>query len=82
MVKLKGIFNTGKPNKRISDIISIESPQAFRNSVKELKKGNFTLHERRALTLAQNRARASLGRKNLSNKERKQMMEVANIRWQ
>lgn len=77
----KSMFDTGEPNKRISDIISIESPAAFRRSVKELKRGNFTLRERKALTLAQNRARASLIRKNLSDKERKQMRSIANIRW-
>lgn len=67
-------------NKRLSRIISIKSPAAFRRAIKILKRGDFTLREMRALVLAQNRAKAQLNRRNLSPKERRQFREISKIR--
>lgn len=59
--------------------ISIENPASFRKSVKVLSSGGLSLKEFRALKLAQARAKATLNRKNLSKKERKQMREITKI---
>lgn len=75
----KNLFHTGKPNKRLADAISIKNPNQFRESISKLKTNGLSLKERRALILAQNRAKAQLGRKNLSIKERKQMREISHI---
>jgi len=69
-------------SKRLAKIISITSPTAFRKAIKILKKGGLTLTERRALILAQNRAKAILKRKTLSTKERKQFEAIAKIKIQ
>lgn len=74
-----GLFDTGKPNKRLAKIISIESPKAFKKSIKELKKGGLTTEEKRALVLARNRAGAMLNKKNLSFRERMEMTEIKNM---
>ena len=78
MVKKKSLFFKSK-DKRISQIINITSPTAFKKSIKVLKKGGITLKEKRSLVLAKNRASAQLKRKNLSTKERKQMRSIKNI---
>lgn len=75
-----GLFNIEIKNKRIADIISIESPTKFRESMKELKKGYFTNNEKKSLVLAQNRARAILNKKNLSEREKKQFIEISKIK--
>ena len=67
-------------NPRLAKIISIESPTAFRKSIRLLSRGGLTLKEKRALVLAQNRARAQLGRKNLSLKERRQFGTISKIK--
>ena len=59
--------------------ISITSPFTFKESIKSLTKGGLNLKEKRALVLAQNRARAQLKRKNLSSKERKQFKAISKI---
>jgi len=64
---------------RLARAISITSPSAFRKSIKTLKKGGITTREKRALVLAQNRARVQLKRKNLSRKERKQFGEISKM---
>jgi len=72
----------GKPkSKKIAKIISIESPTAFKQSIKTLKKGGLTLHERRALQLAENRAGAMLKKKDLSKKERKQLSKIKGMKF-
>lgn len=79
MAKRKTLFFPAK-SKRLARIISIKSPTAFRKSIRTLKKGGVTLKEKRALVLAQNRARAILKKKNLSVKERKQFREISKIK--
>jgi len=75
MTSNKGLFFESK-NKRLSRIISITSPTAFNKSIRELKKGGLTTTEKRALVLARNRAGAIAKKKNLSTKERRQMMKI------
>jgi hypothetical protein len=62
----------------LAKIISIESPSAFRASIRKLKKMGIGAREKRALVLAQNRARAMLKRRNLSEKERRQLQAIVN----
>ena len=78
-VKGKTLFFPAK-SKRLARIISIKSPTAFRKSIRTLKKGGLKTNEKRALVLAQNRARAILKKKNLSIKERKQFREISKIK--
>lgn len=77
---IKSIFGGKVKSKRRAEIISIESPAAFRRSIKELKKKRFTVGDQRALQLAKNRATAMLNRKNLSAKERKQFRQISKIK--
>jgi len=82
-VKKKGLFFPPK-NKRIAKIIRIDTPKNAGKSIKELKKlidkGKITIDQAiKYVTTAANRAKASLNRKNLSKKERREMKEVANI---
>ncbi len=79
----KGLFRPAK-NKKIAEIIKIDTPKNARGSVRELAKmidrGKITIDQAiRYVTTAANRAKASLNRKNLSKKERKEMKEVANV---
>ena len=67
-------------SRRLASQISITSPQAFQKSIKTIKKGGVTLKEFRGLQLAQNRARAQLGRKNLSLRERLQFNTIATMK--
>jgi hypothetical protein len=66
-------------HRKLAEIISIESPAAFRESIRKLKKMGIGAREKRALVLAQNRARAMLRRRNLSEKERRELEEIARI---
>ena len=66
-------------SKALANKISIKNPTIFRQSIKRIKKGGITLHERRALILAKNIAKAQLKRKNLSQKERKQFRSISKI---
>ena len=75
----KTIFFPPK-HKKLADIISIESPAAFRRSIQALKKGGLNATEKRALVLAQNRAKAMLKKRNLSDKERRELQAIARIR--
>ena len=75
----KSIFFPPK-HKRLSKIISIRSPAAFRKSIRTLKKGGITRTEQRALVLARTRAAAQLGRRDLSAKEHKQFKAIAEMR--
>ncbi len=79
----KGLFRPAK-NKKIAEIIKIDTPKNARGSVKELAKmidkGKITIDQAiKYVTNAANRAKASLNRKNLSKKERKEMKEVARV---
>jgi len=72
--------------KYLSEIVSFENPskarksaRALLESVKEAKRRDKALREARALTYAANRAKASLNRKNLSPKERRETKEVYEI---
>ncbi len=81
--KKKGLFRPAK-NKKIAEIIKIDSPKNARGSIKELAKmidkGKITIDQAiKYVTTAANRAKASLNRKNLSSRERKEMKEVAKI---
>ena len=75
---VKSLFFPSK-HKRLARIIKISSPSEFRKSIKELMKNGLTLTEKRALTLARNRATAQLGRENLSDKEREEFMIISNM---
>jgi len=79
MVKFtKSIFFPPK-DKKLARKISIKTPNRFRKSISDLKKGGVTLKERKALTLARTRASIQLRRKNLSMKERKQFRSIAHM---
>lgn len=69
-----------RKNKRLADNISIRSPTAFKQSITALRKGRYSSIERRALVLAQARAKLQLKRKNLSAKERMQMKKIASTK--
>lgn len=79
MAKKNTIFGPPK-NKRLAGIISIKSPAAFRKSITTLKKGGLSGTEKKALVLAQNRARAILKKKNLSTKEKVQMGAISRMK--
>jgi hypothetical protein len=66
-------------NRKLADIISIESPAAFRESIRKLKRMGLDARAKRALVLAQNRAKAMLKKKSLSAKERRQLAQIARI---
>jgi hypothetical protein len=72
----KTIFFPPK-NRKLAAIISIESPAAFRASIRKLKAMGIGAREKRALVLAQNRARAMLKKKSLSEKERRELAAIA-----
>lgn len=77
MKKIKNTLFFKPKHPSIAKKISIESPTAFKQSIKELKKNGLTKLERKCLILAQNRAKVQLHRKNLSSKERKQFKTIA-----
>ena len=66
-------------HKKLADIISIESPAAFRGSIRRLKQDGISTTEKRALVLAQNRAKAMLKKRSLSATERRQLEAIARI---
>ena len=66
-------------HKKLSDIISIESPAAFRASIRRLQRMGIGATEKRALVLAQNRAKAMLKKRMLSAKERRELEAIARI---
>ncbi len=67
-------------HRTLSEIISIESPGAFRKSIAILRKIGIGAREKRALVLAQNRARAMLKKRTLSPKERRELDAIARMR--
>ena len=67
-------------HQKLSAIISIESPAAFRESIRTLRRMGTGLREKRALVLAQNRAKAMLKKQGLSRKERKELQAIAEMR--
>ena len=77
--KGRGLFFKAK-NPRLARVITITSPTGFRQSIRTLKRKGITLQEKRALVLAQNRARAQLRRRNLSRKERRQFTAISKIK--
>ena len=74
----KTIFSPPRHSK-LADVISIESPEAFRESIRRLKRKGIGATEKRALVLAQNRAKAMLKKRSLSPKERKEMEAIARM---
>ena len=66
-------------SRKLADIISIESPAAFRESIRKLKRMGLDARAKRALVLAQNRAKAMLKKKALSAKERRQFAQIARM---
>ena len=60
--------------------ICIESPAAFRRAIQTLKRGGLNATEKRALVLAQNRAKAMLKKRNLSSKERRELHAIGRMR--
>ena len=80
-MKRKTLFFKSR-RKRLSDIISISSPEAFRASINQLRGADkkVTLSIKRALVLAQNRARAILKKKNLSAQERREFRKIIKIK--
>jgi hypothetical protein len=66
-------------HKTLADIISIESPAAFRQSIRRLKPLGIGPREKRALVLAQNRAKAMLKKRTLSAKERRELQSIARM---
>jgi hypothetical protein len=64
-------------HRKLAEIISIASPAAFRESIRTLKKMGIGAREKRALVLAQNRAKAMLKKKSLSEKERRELQAIA-----
>ena len=66
-------------NRRLADIVSIESPAAFKRSIRMLAADGLDTREKRALVLAQNRARAMLKRRSLSAKERREFQQIASM---
>ncbi len=74
-----GLFDIKPKSKRLARIISIKSPQDFIRSIRIIKKGGVTLQEKRALVLAQNRARAIL-KKKISLKERIEFIKISKIK--
>jgi hypothetical protein len=67
-------------HRKLSEVISIESPAAFRESIRELRKTGIGAREKRALVLAQNRARAMLKKRSLSDKERRELQAIVQMR--
>src|SRR5437867_1253971 len=67
-------------NRRLSGIITIKSPEAFRQSIRKLSADGLDAREKRVLVLAQNRARAMLKKKSQSQGERKELGETARLR--
>lgn len=75
-----GLFDIKVKSQRLANIISIRSPEAFRQSIRKIKQDGVTLAEKRSLILAQNRVRAQLKRKALSMKERIAFLKIAKMK--
>ena len=86
MARKKSMFYKPPKHKKLAEIISLESPTKARKSasiLKRLFKSAKSRKEKRiikqATVLAANRAKAAAKRKHLSQKERKQYREEAEI---
>ncbi len=80
MAVRRGLFNGSPKSSRLAKIIKIDSPTAFKKSVRILKRGGLSTKEKRALVFAQNRAGAQLKRKNLSSQERRQFKAIIRVK--
>ena len=80
MVKLPSEILAETSNPRLKELVDITSPTAFRRGLKEAKKGGFTREESKAFSLGKAAATLQLMRKNISPKERKQFMQIQQIR--
>lgn len=59
--------------------ISITSPAEFMRSIDRVMADGYSIRDRRALVLAQNRVRAQLNRKNLKPETRMKFMAISRI---
>ena len=66
-------------NPALARKIKISSVGEFIQSIQRVKADGYTVRDQRALTLAQNRAKAQLNRRNLSPQKRKQFMIISRI---
>ena len=84
MARRKSLFFPPR-HRKIADIISIESPKKARHAIKTLlrmaKKAprQKKVLIKRSIVLAANRAEASAKRKNLSQKEKRELRTVARL---
>jgi hypothetical protein len=76
---MKTLFFKPK-NKSLAKIITITSVKGFKDSIRKLRKKGITTEEKRALVLAQNRARAHLKKKTLSPSVRKRFKAIAKLK--
>ena len=74
-----GLYDSKVKHQSIADKITIKTPEGFKESIKQLEKGGLSKTEYKGLVLAQNRAVGMLGRKNLSEKERKEDKLIGKI---
>jgi hypothetical protein len=74
----KTIFFPPK-NRKLAELISIGSPQAFRQSIRKVQRIGIGAREKRALVLAKNRAKAMLKKRSLSPKERREFETIARM---
>ena len=75
----RSLFTGKTKSAKLAREITITSPSAFHESIKKVHKGNYGVHEYRALLLAQNRAKALLHRKHLSEHERKELHAIVKM---
>lgn len=75
----RSLFGFKPKSAKLARLISIKSPSSFRKSIGRVRnlKGLSKTHKIRGLTLAKNRAKAQLGRKNLSLKKRNEFRIIA-----
>ena len=81
--KGKGLFRPAK-NKRIAEIIRMDSVKGAKHSIAELKrlidKGEITIDEGiKYVNCVANRAKVQLRRKNLSAKEKREFKKIAKL---
>ena len=81
--KRRGLFFPPK-NKRVAEIIRMDSVKGAKHSIKELKelidKGEITIDEAiKYTTCVANRAKVQLHRKNLSKKEKEEFRKIAKL---
>lgn len=79
----KGLFRPAK-NKRISDIIRMDTIKGAKQSIAELKrlidKGEITLDDAiKYVNCVENRAKVQLRRKNLSKKEKEEFRRISEL---